>query len=217
MAINIVIPDELREGLEKLHSLKPKVVSELVKTLKNTEPSLHYTDLVSRVANDVKGCPNSDARDIVFTILGLYSGTTSSKMEVNTFLEDIAHSRDLNIPEDEREAFRKRLNQFLGIEALEITVKALNVFTDHERTFQDVRIITDIRPIFSMDPEKPPRDSVVVHSMKVMYREGSDYKEFFVAMDRSDLNTMKKAIDRALAKEKSSLAALKEAKINILS
>ena len=217
MARQIVIPPELKAGLEAIHALDTKTTQKLVKALKSEKPSLRYSDFASQTMEKVGNAGSFELEEILYAVIGLYSGIATTKMDAPEFVEAIIASNELDIPENEHEKLTKQLLQLLGIKGLEVTSKALNVFTDHERTFQSARIITDLRPVFETDPEQVPQDAVVLHILKIAYREGKDTKEFYVALDSQDLDVLQKTTERAVKKEKSAVTALQKSGMRVLS
>ena len=61
--------------------------------------------------------------------------------------------------------------------------------------------MTDMRPVFGSDEK--PAGAVVVHTLKLTYHEGPkrSLREFFVAMNRDDLDELREVLDRALRKQ----------------
>jgi hypothetical protein len=76
------------------------------------------------------------------------------------------------------------------------------VLTDHERIFQDARVLTDIRPIFHPDLSEKPKTAVLVHMLRITTRDifGNQKAQHF-ALDANDIRFMKHLMDRAIKKE----------------
>jgi hypothetical protein len=49
--------------------------------------------------------------------------------------------------------------------------KAGPVLTEHERIFEDARILTDVRPIFHPDLSEKPNAAVIVHMLRLTTRD----------------------------------------------
>jgi len=110
-----------------------------------------------------------------------------------------------------------RLAQLLEIEkSLGTTSKANDVLTEHEHTFCDARILTDMRPIFPSDLAVSPTEAVVVHTLKIAYHQDREHKEFYVALDFDDIQTLKTAIERAELKDQSAKSLLDKAGVQCL-
>jgi hypothetical protein len=87
---------------------------------------------------------------------------------------------------------------------------------DHERVYLESRILTDIRTVFKEYKEQPI-GAVVVHNLKITYRQNDNEKEFFVALDGSDLLNLSQEIARAETKAKEIKMLLEKAEITYLS
>jgi hypothetical protein len=100
-------------------------------------------------------------------------------------------------------AFKRCLNDLLTADVFSIGAKALALMQEHERTFCQARIITDIRPVFGSEVSKPPRAVVVAHTLRISYHEGDERKDFYVALDSDDIESLRELLDRADAKARS--------------
>jgi hypothetical protein len=65
-----------------------------------------------------------------------------------------------------------------------------------------VRLVTDIRPVFSDNVAEIPKVSLLIHMLNLTVRDGDSQRHLTVAMDSSDLQALKSALDRAELKEK---------------
>jgi hypothetical protein len=61
--------------------------------------------------------------------------------------------------------------------------------------------LSDIRPVFSEDIQSRPTGAVLVHSLKIEFMESGERKQFFVALDSSDLELMSEVLSRAKQKD----------------
>src|SRR5205085_649732 len=77
------------------------------------------------------------------------------------------------LSEEQRETLRKRLELLLGLDStLGVTAKALDVMTEHERTFCTARILSDVRPVFSGGAEHASA-AVIIHNLQLgFHRDG---------------------------------------------
>ena len=89
------------------------------------------------------------------------------------------------------------LNDTVGTAA-----KAGPVMTEHEKIFQDARILTDLRLIFHPDLSERPNAGVIVHMLRLTTRDvlGGQHAQYF-ALDANDIRFLKQLLDRAMKKE----------------
>ncbi len=99
-------------------------------------------------------------------------------------------------------AFESNVRKVVALRSVEVTGKAAAIMTNNTNTFCSARTVSEVRPIFSDDTLKAEA-AVIVHQLKIVYHTGPDLKlkEILVALDTSDLASLKSAIDRALKKD----------------
>jgi hypothetical protein len=111
---------------------------------------------------------------------------------------------ELGLSGEEREVFEKRLSLLLEIDSLHATSKALDVLLEYEHTLHDVRIMTDVRPVFGQNVEKPPTGAMIVHTLKISYHdESEEVKEFYVTLNTGDTGALSAELERANQKAES--------------
>ncbi len=85
-----------------------------------------------------------------------------------------------------------------------MAARASDIVTEYDRVFHDVRILTDMRPVFGVDPEDGPKAAALIATLKVEYHisQGPVESDFY-ALEHSDLLRLRDAVDRALVKHSS--------------
>jgi hypothetical protein len=99
--------------------------------------------------------------------------------------------------------------------SLKLGAKALELFHEHSNIFQEVRIITDIRPVFGQTTSNI-EGALIVNCLKIKYFDASGPKELYIGVDEDDLKSIKETIERALSKTGSLNEMLMLNKINNL-
>lgn len=154
-------------------------------------------------------------RDIIETLVSLHGVRTNWNLAIPELAELVTHAstRDagLELADEERERLEGRLALLLEVDsldatskALDATSKALDVLLESEHTLHDARIITDVRPVFGQNAEKPPTGVMVIHTLKISYHdESEEVKELYVAMGAGDIGALDADLDRANQKAES--------------
>jgi hypothetical protein len=207
------LPDRVRLGLELLAKLTDAEVDGIASALESAEPSLGKKPFAERIA---KTLPQLSAKvspvlDGILSVASLRAYVDGSSAE---FLDDVLDESSekpdrLNLPQEGFNALRKRLTRLLSLKSIVTTGKAYGVMTAHQHVFGSARIFSDIRPIFgdSEDEFAPlPVATVFVHTLRIGYTTTGGWKDFYVAMDDSDIKKLIKTLERAVAKS----AQLKE-------
>ena len=126
-------------------------------------------------------------------------------------------AKNFDEKDPQADLIRRYLGKFLSTESLIVTSKAFDVLTEHEHTVHDLRIITDLRPIFKEssleEPVGAPVAAVITHTLKISYHRGREVAEFFLALDDQDIDLLKQLFARAEAKESSLKQILKKSGI----
>src|SRR5262249_22154010 len=88
-----------------------------------------------------------------------------------------------------------------------LSAKAFDLGTADESPFGDVRILSDIRPIFrGPESQLSLRGSIVVHHLVIEVQGASD--DLYCALSTNDLLKLKRIVERALEKDKMLRSAL---------
>jgi hypothetical protein len=80
--------------------------------------------------------------------------------------------------------------------SLSVTTKALDVLTSQDRVFYSARILTDLRPVFNESGDAIEA-AVIIHNLCIHYGHDDDHWDFYVALDTSDIQSLRDVLDRA--------------------
>jgi hypothetical protein len=113
----------------------------------------------------------------------------------------VAEYIDLEPGSEERARLEKFLRTILESPGnFGVSRKVQYVGVEYQHPFLDARILTDMRPVFSVDGLEIPT-SVIVHSLRITTQEAQTERSSYFALDRDDLLQLRELIDRALKKE----------------
>lgn len=216
------VPKSHQAGLAKIITLDDEAMSELYAALESTGPALTPQELAEKLGTKVSRISQEDVQSILRSLIGIHQVRGGSFVSVPEFAEEIckavedARSETLKLPPERRETFKERITKLLGYEStLGTTSKALDVMTEHERILCGARVLTDVRSVFGNPAEKPTA-AVMVHMLKLSYHQDGEHKDFYVALDSSDVRKLKEVLHRAEQKAKSLGAALVATGISVL-
>jgi hypothetical protein len=204
------IPEEHASGLARLQSLSRENASLLRDALASAAARKQSADVSPTDIGPIEGVPESDVEQIVDAISGLHHARAFFETPLNEFLDDVVEAMK-SAPNSgfsstgggALDTFKERVRGFLNIEELALAAKSNVLRFEHERTLHSLRILTDARPIFGIDVEKPPEAIAIGHMLKIAYHRGGKVEEEFFALDEGDLQTLKKAVQRAELKANS--------------
>jgi hypothetical protein len=205
------IPKKYHEGLFKISQLEDETVQTIRRVLdaapvsEDSSPRSMLSAISSLAQEETK-----NLRSVVEAIFALYRVRVANDVQIEMFVDDVADAMadveaEHRIPESERESFREKLRILLGADSLTLLSKAMDLQTSDERSFCSARILTDLRPVFGPKVESGPKAMVVIHTLKLGYHRygrSGNHDEIHIALDDSDLHTLKDVVDRAMEKAK---------------
>lgn len=147
-----------------------------------------------------------DAHNIAAVLSHIYvTKVRRDEWVADEFMKAIASAffEKRQLDEHATSRFREILSKLLSFDRLlGLTARATDLLSEYERTIDDVRILTDIRPVFDSGTDVALAATLIVHNMRIRYVDNSgQVKEFIVAMDSNDLKELEKATERAAKKE----------------
>lgn len=202
------IPEEYRSGFTRLSKLEDEPFQKLLAVIEEEPPALYYMEFSGRVARKISNIDSNDMGDIIETLVSLHGVRASWNLEIPELAELVtqaaAKDAELELADEERERLEGRLVLLLEVDSLDATSKALDVLLESEHTLHDARIITDVRPVFGRNAEKPPTGVMIVHTLKLSYHdESEEVKDLYVAMGAGDIGALNADLDRANQKAES--------------
>jgi len=173
-------------------------------------------DIVAAVTPKLTGVQPQELNASIRTLYSLYQVRGLSDLSADDFARDLADAMNsLGIPtlaltDAEREPFIKKMSALLNVESLKFIAKAVSLQRDHEHIFHDVKILTDLRPVFH-EPDQEPQEMIVEYTLKIVFHDGNRHRELYMALDADDVSRFRAVIDRA-EKKAASLTSLLESK-----
>jgi hypothetical protein len=152
-----------------------------------------------------------DMQDVAQALVNLSISRFKAAIPLDEFAAGISRSLKTTDP-DKRGAFEKRLKSLLDIDSLVRASRAFDIQHEYEKVFRSARIISDIRPVFSPAGTEA-MGAMIVHNLNVSYFEAGEYKESVFALDDADIGVLKKVIERAEIKSRTSEQLIKKAGI----
>jgi hypothetical protein len=213
------VPQEDREGLAKLVLLSKESIDELLSALVEASPSVDANELASIISTKTKTIPQEDIRPIAVTVVSFYYARAYLGYSIPDFAKAICDAVSQGVVEtkklsdDECGRFQDDLVRILSVDPLASKIKARTLLREYEHILCDVRVLTDLRPVFGSNPAEPPTGAGIVHTLRIRYHEGIETKEFFVILDSDEIEGLRQSMERAKLKAESLQSVLKVAGI----
>lgn len=196
------IPERYVDAFVNLAKFSDEQMIFIKDAVSSVKPSLGANRLAKKMPS-VLDLSRKDFSLLVEAIVPLYSLREEygfSNEEIAESITDLAreHKGFGSLNPSEFESLRVRLLDLLQYDKpLGITSKASSVLTDHKNIFITGKILTDVRPVFIGDADEQPEAAVIVHQLKIHYHSEDKCKEFYVALDTSDVESLREVLERA--------------------
>lgn len=211
------VPERHHSTLVQLLTAPPETRAALKAALDQAEPALLLKDLERSVVARA-GIEKLDVPSVLSMLVSMGAARQRFRMSADEFagaVLDAAHALEGLPPQMAWGDLKRDLAGMLGSTSLAVTAKSLEVMTDHAKVFQGARVLTDLRPVFD-DPGKQPVAAVVVHQLKIDYVENKERNTFFVALDKDDIEQLKRELERATLKEKGLRSLAEGSRVRLL-
>lgn len=206
MTIRITtIPAPFRSGLASIKKLPPDAFETIAGALEKAPVVGGLKELTSEVVKQTPSFQKQEIEDILRAVFSLSVLMTDEDTPLLESLSSLTRAMqtsgnaDLTLSEQQKTEVEKRLERLLRIKGVVIASKVQRLRLEYPITFHDAIVLTDIRPVFDK-PEEQPIGCAISHTLRIAFHENGEHKEFFVALDDADLQTLKKAVQRAEAK-----------------
>ena len=218
------VPPQQVEHVKKLVELPDTEIAKFLDALRNAGPQYNIYDLSEAVSKPA-GLPRDLVLGVVQVLASMYLTKDAQQTPTEAFVDHdvfLALKRAGAFSKEQPETqWTKVRNFFIAALLLEDTVgtaaKAGFILTQHERIFVGARILTDIRPIFHVDISEQPREAVIVHMLRLIYRDSEGkHAERYFALDSNDVRGLKGMIDRAIKKEETLKGLMSRADVAVV-
>jgi hypothetical protein len=199
------MPEKYKQGLNIIADLSESELSSLLSILSETNISLNtrtlLSSIVSRLSEKLAEKSATELSILVDTII-FFCYTIPSDRELMSLQEVVdqivSDLKELSITHDHQyEILKDRLKVILGTKLLSNLNKATSLVQESQNIFSDVRIISDIRPIFGEDVHNQPVGAFVIHNLRISYVSNERRQEIYFALDSQDIEIMIKELTRA--------------------
>jgi hypothetical protein len=217
----ITPPPGYRPHVQVLLQADDAAIRSLHVALAETSPALNAHMLAKRLSGIVQGFDRRSLRLLMEFLVSTVQVWKKTRLPAEDFAKSIANAliadKAFALSQSDADRFSSRLPQFLTLEnSIGITAKAFDVLSEHQRTYCNARIVSDIRTVFPDDIDSEPQNAVINHMLRIGYHENDEHQEFFVALDSGDLKHLKKQIERAERKAEALKRLLQSANITHL-
>lgn len=215
-------PESAYPAVQHLIRLSPDDFNAFLEALTRAEPALDQDKFWSHVVPHVTQIDPAVVKSIVTEIVNMATAMSVMDFKIDDFASELADaafaakSKKFPFEESDKGLLKERLLKvFGGRKGLRITTKAMGVMVDQDRVFYNARILTDVRPVFDEKGDSVDA-AVIVHNLRIHYGQDGSHKDFYVALDTSDIHDLREALNRADLKAKNLEGLLKRSGVSFL-
>ena len=206
--LKLAVPKDDREYLDYLFQLKQESRNAFLKAIQDPANISRLSDF-PRIFQEITKVDHHKADKIIRVLFTIYDSFDTSGAEIEAFAsalidayKESAGKRVKGALEEDFKSFQEFFVKILSLhDTVGVRAKAFRLMPQHQHLFVRSELYSDIRPVFRPDnPTIRPSAAVIVHSLKIVYREGTETKDFYLGLDDDDLQQLKATIDRAILK-----------------
>lgn len=203
------IPERFIPGFNEISSLNSENLQAIISIVESLKVG-DGPEYLSTALSENKLLNGLDVYEISITLFSLVNLIFEDGVEdVEGLLEDlIASYKEMDHVPRKRPGQLNALKQNLFAllsngSTLNLTVKAIRLNVEFDKTYSKSRIFTDIRVVFDSDINGDSQAAILVHNLQLEYKENETSKQLYITLDSDDLKSLKEQIDRAIVKESS--------------
>lgn len=205
MSVKLLLRPEQLKDLAVIRDIGPEKLMFIVEKLSVLDPPpIHPSDLQDAI-NEILPDRLLEAHIVVGQLISLYSIRRTRGLSAQDVMDGISYGISTAKPGwDEEElsrwkAVESQLRDLLSLSSVWNVVKALELSYDYPNLFQNVKILTDIRPIYDEDASEI-QGSIISYNLRIYYDTLSGGNSLSIAMDEKDVRKLLKVCERALKK-----------------
>ena len=213
------IPQQYQFGITLIIKIDEPLFNRLLSAITEVHPFVDIDSLVLEISPKIEEVSINDLQEILRAIHSIYSLRIQGNLkntEIITGLINAVSSDDTfsQLSAEELAHFKQRLTKILAIDgSISISSQALILLQEYDSIFLNSRIITDVRPVFKAETKEEIAGALVVHTLKIAYQDASGSKEFYVALDSSDVKKLQEQLSQSLIEAKVIQAMLNKADV----
>ena len=218
----IRVPDVGVRGMIELSDWTDAKFSALLSAIESSPIEVPMQPSLVEIAKVTAGAASSGAVAFASMVQAVTATRRSFPGNDQEYVKDLLDSAseprgERKSPSEEQTVILKdRLPRLLAVPNLGVSSKATELLFEREKIASDFLVITDVRPVFEPQGEVSLNSMLILHSLKIDYVSDGDAKEFFLAIDDSDLSKLVEVAQRALNKGKALAEKFNSCEINVI-
>lgn len=214
------IPEDILVLFRSFAAQAPPLIKKLSDALGRSPVHLSFAELLADVSDSIGSMNPEDVRDVLRLVAFAYSLELNLGLTSSEATQLIAQRAVLFAGTESEPTFRaagERLADVLrNAHAINLLARADDLAAELPNRCEDIRIVTDIRPIFGEGVTNTPNAGILLHTLRITYVDGERQSQVYFSLDGKDLIQLDGQVRRAMDKQKSLEAILRNTPITII-
>lgn len=191
--------------LAEIRDTPPDTLVSIADHLLTADPRPMRAKELQQAISRALGGKSEAANRIMRPLLALQAIVRQRRLSADDVIEAVTRAletSDAEWSEEEIGQWRRvelSFKKLLVSPVVRLVSTALDLMYEHENLLQSVRVVTDIRPVFSEDAQGV-EGLVVSHTLRLRYDSTEGDHSISIAMDEVDIQELKRQCERALLK-----------------
>jgi hypothetical protein len=192
-------------------------LSEVTDATSRLAPGIRLSD-AARTVGEAAGLSPQDANRILWTIQNLQRLKIRLRQDTAELLRTLTATLESQAPEGWKKAHLEGWREASGLirglldivrddHPLTVLRKAEQLGAEHQNSFMDARILTDLRPVFSAAGDTI-HESLIIQTLLIDYHDGTERRRVALALDARDIAQIRRLCERAEVKASALKAAV---------
>lgn len=202
--------------LAVIRDLPLELLHEITQKLKSTTPvPMRPEDVVSEISSILGESDSILASRIVRPLLAFQAIIRQRRLAINEVIFAVRMALESASPswnKSELELWDKVqpvFSELLTLPVIRLISITLDLMYEYENLLQSVRVVTDIRPVFTEDAIGID-GSVISHTLRIRYDSTEGNHSISIAMDETDVHELERQCKRAILKAKTAQAIMND-------
>jgi hypothetical protein len=201
----IKIPKAQHATAKNLFSLSNNQWQIFCDALSTVDANYDLDIFLNHIDSSIDESAFPDVRKIASMLLRLCTVKSSLKLGSEDFVKELmlaAQYDELISNVDSIDELSTKLIQvFTDESTLHQSAKIRDLMWDRPNCVENVRVLSDLRPVFGTNADSSPQSFLIDHTLRVVYQTAAGVEEVHLSLDGEGLRELGKEIDRAIRKE----------------
>jgi hypothetical protein len=205
MPITLTLRKEQLADLKVIRDLGPELLQSVIDKLSNVKLlPIRASELYLAITEALPE-RKREANAIMSLLMWLYPVRRQRDLSVEDIMEGLQHGINAQKEKWEKSeeaawtAIQPQLQKLLSLQSVLTLIKGLELIYDHQNLLQNMKILTDVRPIYNEDASDIS-GAIVSYTLRLDYNTIGHNKTISLAMDKDDVRKLRNMCDRALKK-----------------